>query len=157
MRKKIETHFENIIFASRWLQAPMYLGLIVGLILYTYKFIIELLHLYNNIQESDSTFMMRVLTLVDITMVANLIVMVIIGGYSTFVSKIRRHSQKDKPQWIDKMNAGILKVKFGAALINVAAIHLLQSSIDIDNVSNRTVIWQSIIVFIFTISTVGLY
>jgi len=156
VRKKFENNFENIIFSSRWLQAPMYGGLIIGLLMYVYKFMIELYHMYNHIGESDAAFMMRLLTLVDITMVGNLIVMVIIGGYSTFVSKIRRHSQKDKPQWIDKMNAGVLKVKLGASLIGVSTIHLLQSSVNLGNVSDKVIIWQIAIILVFTISTIGL-
>lgn len=164
-RSLIETRFEDIIFASRWLQAPLYIGLCYGLILYMYKFLIELAHLYKHVQDDESTFMLKMLTLVDITMISNLIVMVIIGGYSTFVSKIRRNNQPDKPQWIDKMNAGVLKVKMGASLIGVSSIHLLQSFVSVANifpatdlpmVSDRTIIWQIIIHIIFVVSTIAL-
>ncbi|MDQ3016411.1 MAG: YqhA family protein, partial [Bacteroidota bacterium] len=87
--KKTENFIENLIFASRWVQAPLYLGLIVGGVLYAYKFVMELIHLCMTIDEiSESALMLGVLTLVDITMVANLMIMVIIGGYSTFVSRI---------------------------------------------------------------------
>ena len=111
MSSKIETAFENIIFTSRWLQAPLYTGLIVGGLLYAYKFIVELLHLCININEiSETALMLGILTLVDITMVANLLIMVIIGGYSTFVSRIDIDKHEDKPEWLQKIDAGTLKV-----------------------------------------------
>lgn len=161
MRKRIEAVFEDIIFASRWIQAPLYVGLVIALTLYSYKFALELIHLVQNTSSLDETaFMLGVLTLVDITMVSNLIVMTIIGGYSTFVSKIRRYAQKDKPQWIDKMNAGILKVKMGASLIGVSSIHLLQTFIQhLNGVTpvNWDMIWGQILIHsIFVLSTIGL-
>src|SRR6188474_875562 len=118
MIKKLESILEGIIFSSRWLQAPLYAGLIVGGILYAYKFIKELIHLCVTITEiTESALMLGVLGLVDITMVANLLIMVIIGGYSTFVSKMNIESHEDRPEWLKKVDAGTLKVKLAGSLV----------------------------------------
>ncbi|MBK8553255.1 MAG: TIGR00645 family protein [Ignavibacteria bacterium] len=157
MQKKIEAVFETIIFASRWIQAPLYAGLIVGGILYAYKFTVELIHLVIHADEiTESQMLLGVLTLVDITMVANLLVMVIIGGYSTFVSKMNIDSHEDKPEWLQKIDAGTLKVKLAASLVGVSGIHLLHIFINIKNQNKEDVMWQVIIHFVFLISTIML-
>ena len=141
MSKQIETAFEKIIFASRWVQAPLYAGLIVGGILYAYKYIIELIHLCLNINEiTETVLMLGILTLVDITMVANLLIMVIIGGYSTFVSRIDIDKHEDKPEWLQKINAGTLKVKLAGSLVGVSGIHLLITFINIKSYESEHVI-----------------
>ena len=105
--KVFENFAERVIFASRWVQALVYFGLIVGSMLYTYKFMIELWHLAFSIDTiSEEFLMLGILTLVDITMVLNLLIMVIIGGYATFVSRINLNNHEDKPDWLDKINAG---------------------------------------------------
>ena len=157
MSNKAETVFERIIFASRWLQAPLYAGLIVGGILYAYKYIIELIHLCVTINEiTESALMLGILTLVDITMVANLLIMVIIGGYSTFVSRIDIDKHEDKPEWLQKIDAGTLKVKLAGALVGISGIHLLITFINIKSYETAHVMWQVIIHVVFLLSSVML-
>src|SRR6187402_1536530 len=157
MSTRTEKIFENIIFAGRWFQAPLYLGLIVGGLLYAYKFTAELIHLCLSINEiSESVLMLGVLTLVDITMVANLLIMVIIGGYSTFVSRIDIEKHEDKPEWLQKVDAGTLKVKLAGSLVGVSGIHLLQTFINIQNHESQHVMWQVIIHIVFLCSSVML-
>ena len=155
MRNKIESVFEKLIFASRWLQAPLYAGLIVGGILYAYKYIIELIHLCKTINElTETALMLGILTLVDITMVANLLIMVIIGGYSTFVSRLDIDKHEDKPEWLQKIDAGTLKVKLAGSLVGVSGIHLLITFINIKSYESEHVMWQVIIHVVFLISSV---
>ena len=157
MSKKAESIFEKIIFASRWLQAPLYAGLIIGGVLYAYKFIAELVHLCMTIDQiTETTLMLGVLTLVDITMVANLLIMVIIGGYSTFVSRIDIDTHEDKPEWLQKVDAGTLKVKLAGSLVGVSGIHLLQTFINVKNHEMEHVMWQVIIHVVFLFSSVML-
>ena len=157
MGKKIEEILEGLIFSSRWLQAPLYAGLIVGGLLYAYKFIKELLHLCATITEiTESALMLGVLGLVDITMVANLLIMVIIGGYSTFVSKMNIESHEDRPEWLKKVDAGTLKVKLAGSLIGVSGIHLLKTFINIENQDIERVKWQVVIHLVFLVSSVML-
>jgi len=157
MSNKIETGFEKIIFASRWLQAPLYIGLIVGGVLYTYKFLIELIHLCVNINEiTETVLMLGVLTLVDITMVANLLIMVIIGGYSTFVSRMDIDKHEDKPEWLQKIDAGTLKIKLSGSLVGVSGIHLLQVFINIKNHESEHIMWLVIIHVVFLLSSIML-
>lgn len=155
MLNKTESFFEKIIFASRWIQAPLYFGLIIGGILYAYKFVIELLHLCTTINEiSETALMLGILTLVDITMVGNLLTMVIIGGYSTFVSRLDIDAHEDKPEWLQKINAGTLKVKLAGSLIGVSGIHLLITFINIKSYESEDVMWQVIIHMVFLLSSV---
>ena len=157
MSNKVETVFEKIIFASRWLQAPLYAGLIVGGVLYAYKFLIELIHLCATINEiTETALMLGVLTLVDITMVANLIIMVIIGGYSTFVSRMDIDKHEDKPEWLQKIDAGTLKIKLAGSLVGVSGIHLLQVFINIKNHESEHVMWMVIIHVVFLLSSIML-
>jgi uncharacterized protein (TIGR00645 family) len=154
---KVESLFEKIIFGSRWLQAPLYGGLIIGGVLYAYKFVIELIHLCVTIEEiTEAALMLGVLTLVDITMVANLLIMVIIGGYTTFVSQIDIEKHPDKPEWLQKVDAGTLKVKLAGSLVGVSGIHLLQIFINIENKDPEDVKWQVIIHIVFLISSLAL-
>ena len=157
MSNKVETVFEKIIFASRWLQAPLYAGLIVGGVLYAYKFLIELIHLCATINEiTETALMLGVLTLVDITMVANLIIMVIIGGYTTFVSRMDIDKHEDKPEWLQKIDAGTLKIKLAGSLVGVSGIHLLQVFINIKNHESEHVMWMVIIHVVFLLSSIML-
>ncbi len=155
--KTLEGFFEKIIFASRWFQAPMYLGLIVAGVLYAYKFLVELVHLVAHVQEiTEEHLMLGVLTLVDITMVANLLVMVIIGGYATFVSRLDIASHVDRPDWLQKVDAGTLKVKLATALVGISGIHLLKSFINIKEQPVESVKWQIIIHVVFLASSIML-
>lgn len=155
--KSVESLFEKIIFSSRWFQAPLYGGLIVAGVLYSYKFLVELVHLVTTINEiSEEVLMLGVLTLVDITMVANLLIMVIIGGYATFVSRLELSNHPDKPDWLEKIDAGTLKVKLATALVGISGIHLLKTFINVKEKSSEQVMWQVIIHVVFLVSAVML-
>lgn len=157
MRKQIESSMEFLIFSSRWFQAPLYIGLIIAGLLYAYKFILELIHLVATINSiSEEVLMLGVLTLVDITMVANLLVMVIIGGYATFVSRMDLQGHPDKPDWLDKIDAGALKVKLATALVGISGIHLLKSFINIKEKETDQIMWQVIIHVVFLLSSLML-
>lgn len=157
MKKHFENAMEGIIFSSRWFQAPLYLGLIVAGVLYAYKFMIELIHLATSVNAiTEEVLMLGVLTLVDITMVANLLVMVIIGGYATFVSRIDLQGHPDKPDWLDKIDAGALKVKLATALVGISGIHLLKAFINIKEKTSEQIMWQVIIHVVFLLSSIML-
>ena len=124
-----------LIFSSRWLQAPLYLGLIVAQAVYVYHFGIELVHLVSgaaNIGEAE--IMLIVLGLIDVVMIANLLVMVIIGGYETFVSRLNLKEHPDQPEWLSHVNAATMKIKLSMALIGISSIHLLKTFIEVTNV-----------------------
>ena len=145
----------RIIFFSRWTQLPMYLGLIVAQMVYVYKFLVELTHLVTgtatgSLDETD--IMLIVLGLVDIVMIANLLIMIIIGGYDIFVSRVELKGHPDQPEWLDHVNAGVLKVKLSMAIISISSIHLLTSFMDMSKVSNRDLIAQASIHVVFLIS-----
>ncbi|MBH0182105.1 MAG: TIGR00645 family protein, partial [Nitrospira sp.] len=128
----IERTFEYAVFASRWIQAPLYGGLIVVELLYAYKFLIELWEIVLHINKMDETvFMLGVLGLIDVTMVANLLTMVIIGGYATFVSKLDLDSHPDRPDWLTHVDPGTIKIKLAASLIGISSIHLLKAFVDV--------------------------
>lgn len=155
--KKLESLFEEIIFSSRWVQAPIYGGLIVGAVLYAYKFLVELIHLCATVGSiKEEVLMLGILTLVDISMVLNLLVMVIIGGYATFVSRMHLENHEDRPDWLEKIDAGTLKVKLAGALVGISGIHLLKSFIDISKKDFEQVKWQIVIHIVFLFSTLML-
>lgn len=142
----IEHAFEMVIFSSRWIQAPLYAGLIVAEVLYAWKFLTELWHMIHDIGElTETVFMLGILTLVDITMVANLLTMVVIGGYATFVSKLSLESHPDRPDWLSHVDPGTIKVKLAASLIGISSIHLLKAFVNVANVSAEHIQWQIII------------
>ncbi|WP_321876210.1 TIGR00645 family protein [Paraburkholderia bannensis] len=143
----------SIIFMSRWLQVPLYLGLIVGQTVYCVLFIKEVWHLVTHAMSLDETsIMLAVLGLIDVVMISNLLIMVIVGGYETFVSRMGLEGHPDEPEWLDHVNAGVLKVKLAMALISISSIHLLKTFINPDAVSERTVIWQVAIHIAFLLS-----
>lgn len=132
LNKAIEGTVESLVFFSRWLQAPIYLGLIIGSGLYVYKFMEELAVLAQNlISWTETEVMLGVLGLIDISMVMNLLVIVIIGGYSIFTSRIDFDEQEDRPHWIDHLDADRLKVKLATSLASISGVHLLKTFIDI--------------------------
>lgn len=135
--------FSYVIFASRWLQLPIYLGLIVVQVLYAYKFLKSLQHLVFNLDEMNETsIMLAVLGLIDIVMIANLLVMVVIGGYEIFVSKLNTKGHPDQPEWLKHVNATVLKVKLAMSIISISSIHLLQTFINAGNLSEQQLKWQ---------------
>jgi uncharacterized protein (TIGR00645 family) len=128
----IEYTIEYLIFVSRWLQAPVYLGLMVGSGLYVFKFMQELAVMVRGLDSfTEVEMMLGVLGLIDISMVMNLLIIVIIGGYSIFTSKIDFDDMEDRPQWIDNPDADRLKVKLSTSLASISGVHLLKTFIDI--------------------------
>jgi uncharacterized protein (TIGR00645 family) len=153
--KTVEKKIEQFIFFSRWLQMPVYLGLIVASLLYAIKFMVQLWHLITNFTVlNDNTIMLSVLGLIDISMVINLLVVVFIGGYWTFVSKIEFDSHTDKPDWLTKINASTLKIKLIISLVSISGVHLLKTFVDIHNVPLQDALLQIGIHLIFLISAV---
>jgi uncharacterized protein (TIGR00645 family) len=140
---RIEQGFEVVVFASRWIQAPLYAGLIAAELLYAYKFLTELTEMVLHIgQLSETIFMLGVLSLIDITMVANLLTMVVIGGYATFVSKLDLEGHRDRPDWLSHVDPGTIKVKLAASLIGISSIHLLKAFVNVSNVPPEHIKWQ---------------
>ena len=121
-----------LIFSSRWLQLPLYLGLIVAQGVYVVLFVKELWHLVHDaIASASRTIMLIVLGLIDVVMISNLLMMVIVGGYETFVSRMRLEGHPDQPEWLSHVNASVLKVKLAMAIIGISSIHLLKSFIEV--------------------------
>jgi uncharacterized protein (TIGR00645 family) len=178
----------NLIFLSRWLQAPLYLGLIVAQCVYVWRFFVELWHLiafallghpppagmgvgevpataaeagaHSAVMASttgtETYVMLIVLGLIDVVMIANLLIMVIVGGYETFVSRLNLQNHPDQPEWLSHVNAGILKVKLAMALIGISSIHLLKTFINAPHMKDSTMLWQVVIHLTFVGSAVAL-
>jgi len=169
----------KLIFASRWLQLPLYLGLIAAQGIYVYHFWVELLHLieaafgdqdalnalvasigYKSDVElsslSETVIMLVVLALIDVVMISNLLIMVIVGGYETFVSRMGLESHPDQPEWLSHVNASVLKVKLGTAIIGISSIHLLKTFINAANYDEKVLMWQTIIHVAFLLSAMAI-
>lgn len=160
----------SFIFLSRWLQAPLYLGLIVAQAVYVYRFLLELWHLIGfalfnhaapasipkDVVDPEMIVMLTVLGLIDVVMIANLLIMVIVGGYETFVSRLQLKGHPDQPEWLSHVNAGILKVKLGTALIGISSIHLLKTFINAGSLDTKLMLWQVIIHVTFVLSALAL-
>lgn len=143
---QIKKRIGDVIFMGRWLQLPLYLGLILILAAYVYRFINELCSLLMHINGVDDThIMLGVLDLIDVVMIANLLIMVVMGGYETFVSHLDLEHHPDNPEWLDHLDAGAMKIKLALALIGISSIHLLRTFIDPTKLSNDTIMWQVII------------
>lgn len=139
VNRVVENIIEYMVFASRWIQAPVYLGLIIGSLAYVFKFMEELSSLVRNLDDfTEVQVMLSVLGLIDISMVMNLLVIVIIGGYSIFTSRIDFDQQEDRPHWIDHLDADRLKVKLATSLASISGVHLLKTFIDIHSETNTT-------------------
>ncbi|PTQ10837.1 TIGR00645 family protein [Sphingomonas oleivorans] len=153
-----------LIFGSRWLQLPLYLGLIVAQGVYMFLFLKELWHLVLHARDfGEQQIMLVVLGLIDVVMISNLLVMVIVGGYETFVSRLRLENHPDQPEWLSHVNAGVLKVKLAMAIIGISSIHLLRTFIEAGNIGTATarvvttgVMWQTAIHLVFIISAIGI-
>jgi uncharacterized protein (TIGR00645 family) len=157
-----------LIFSSRWLQLPLYVGLIVAQFVYVYLFVKELHHLIMHAWEfSEQQIMLVVLGLIDVVMISNLLVMVIVGGYETFVSRLRLEKHPDNPEWLSHVNSGILKVKLAMAIIGISSIHLLRTFIEAGAIglpavpgravmTEAAVMWQTIIHMAFIASAIGI-
>ena len=147
---------ERFIFWSRWLQAPLYVGLIIAQGVYVYQFMHELVHLVSKAGSlTEVEVMLIVLGLIDVVMIANLLIMVIIGGYETFVSKLDLEGNPDQPEWLSHVNAGVLKVKLAVALISISSIHLLRTFINAAQLEDRVIIAQIAIHASFLVSAIA--
>ena len=170
----------KLIFASRWLQLPLYLGLIVAQCVYVFHFWVELTHLieavFGNKESLDSlvksigykadadwvpklnetVIMLVVLGLIDVVMISNLLIMVIVGGYETFVSRMNLENHPDQPEWLSHVNASVLKVKLATAIIGISSIHLLKTFINAENYSEKTLLWQTLIHIAFLLSALAI-
>jgi len=148
---------EYFIFWSRWLQAPLYLGLIAAQVVYVYQFMHELAILVSKAGTlSESEVMLIVLGLIDVVMIANLLIMVIIGGYETFVSRLNLEGHPDQPEWLSHVNAGVLKVKLAIALISISSIHLLRTFINAPHTEDRVIVAQVAIHVSFLLSAIAI-
>lgn len=153
-----------LVFSSRWLQVPLYLGLIVAQMVYVGLFLKELWHLVSHATSfGEQQIMLMVLGLIDVVMISNLLVMVIVGGYETFVSRLGLNGHPDEPEWLSHVNAGVLKVKLAMAIIGISSIHLLKTFIAAGNLGSpgatlteAGVMWQTIIHTIFILSALGI-
>jgi len=158
------TMLASLIFGSRWLQVPLYLGLIVAQAVYVFLFLKELVHLVSHATSfGEQEIMLIVLGLIDVVMISNLLVMVIVGGYETFVSRLRLDGHPDQPEWLDHVNASVLKIKLAMAIIGISSIHLLKTFIEAGNIGQQgakltepAVMWQTIIHIVFILSAVGI-
>ncbi|MDP9933521.1 YqhA family protein [Variovorax paradoxus] len=169
----------KLIFASRWLQLPLYLGLIVAQAVYVVHFLVELLHLVEAAFGSkdalqalitsigykttapvgtlnETVIMLVVLALIDVVMISNLLIMVIVGGYETFVSRMDLEGHRDQPEWLSHVNASVLKVKLATAIIGISSIHLLKTFINADNYTDRVLIAQTVIHIAFLFSAMAI-
>ena len=169
----------KIIFASRWLQLPLYLGLIAAQAVYVVHFLVELKHLiaaaFGSVPDlqalissigykttvpltslNETIIMLVVLALIDVVMISNLLIMVIVGGYATFVSRMDLDGHPDQPEWLSHVNASVLKVKLATAIIGISSIHLLKTFINADNYTDRVLIAQTVIHIAFLLSAIAI-
>ena len=169
----------NLIFASRWLQLPLYLGLILAQAVYVWHFWVELVDLIGAAMGNrtalehiltavavdgapkptklnESTIMLVVLGLIDVVMISNLLIMVIVGGYETFVSRMNLEKHPDQPEWLSHVNASVLKVKLATAIIGISSIHLLKTFINAAAYDEKTLIAQTGIHIAFLLSAMAI-
>ncbi len=169
----------SLIFASRWLQLPLYLGLIVAQAVYVAHFLVELWHLVEAAfgdshalealvagigyksdapvtQLNETVIMLVVLALIDVVMISNLLIMVIVGGYETFVSRLDLGDHPDQPEWLNHVNASVLKVKLAMSIIGISSIHLLKTFINADNYTDKVLIAQTVIHAVFLLSAMAI-
>lgn len=147
----------TILFGSRWLQMPLYLGLIVAQAVYVFLFWQELVHLVQETPHlTEEKIMLIVLGLIDVVMISNLLIMVIVGGYETFVSRLGLEGHPDEPDWLSHVNANVLKVKLATAIIGISSIHLLKTFINAPNLDEKTLLWQVTIHMAFVLSAIGI-
>ena len=136
---------ESLMFAARWLQLPLYLGLIIALGAYTYEFFIHLWEVIELIvvnRSPERHVILEVLDLIDIVMVANLMVMVIVGGYESFVSRLNLDDHPDQPEWLAHVNPGSLKIKLAISIVTIGAVHLLATFVNADQIAMETILMQ---------------
>jgi len=146
-----------LLFGSRWLQLPLYVGLIVAQVVYVIQFMAELKHLILEVAKfNEITIMLTVLGLIDVVMISNLLIMVIVGGYETFVSRMNLQGHPDQPEWLSHVNASVLKVKLATAIIGISSIHLLKTFINAASYDEKTIYAQVGIHITFLLSAMAI-
>lgn len=153
--KKLENGIEKTIFASRWLLAPFYFGLMLGVLILLIKFVKSMIGVLSGLGSmSDSDIVISVLTLVDITLLANLLIIIIFSGYESFVSKIEVDGHEDRPDWMGKVGFSTLKIKLIGSIVAISAIELLAVFVNINQYTDKQIMWKVIIHVTFVISGV---
>ena len=151
----IEKTAENLLYASRWLLAPIYMGLSIGLLLLGIKFFQEVIHVFPLIlAKSEADVVLLILSLIDLSLVGGLLVMVMLSGYENFVSSIDLDEGKEKLSWLGKMDAGSLKQKVAASIVAISSIHLLKVFMNAEAIDNDKLMWYVLIHLTFVLSAV---
>ena len=153
----MERFVESVFYASRWLLAPIYIGLSLGLILLSLKFFQEVLHVFPLVfSATEAELVLVVLSLIDLALVGGLLVMVMFSGYENFVSSIDLSDKADKLSWLGKLDSGSLKQKVAASIVAISSIHLLKKFMDIEVIDNEKLKWYVIIHIVFVLSAIGM-
>jgi uncharacterized protein (TIGR00645 family) len=153
----MEKIVESIFYASRWLLAPVYFGLSLGLILLAVKFFQEVFHVLPLVfASSEAELVLVVLSLIDLSLVGGLLVMVMFSGYENFVSQIDLKDTSQKLSWLGKLDSGSLKQKVAASIVAISSIHLLKVFMNAPNVANDKLMWYVIIHMTFVLSAIGM-
>lgn len=151
----MESAIEKTLYAMRWLLAPIYLGLGLALLALGVKFFQEVYHVFGHILAlSESDLVLTILALVDMSLVASLLVMVMFSGYENFVSQINIEESQDKLNWLGKLDAGTLKLKVAASIVAISSIHLLRAFMNAQQIPNDKLMWYAIIHMVFVFSAV---
>jgi len=154
---KLEARFEALLYAARWLLAPLYLGLSLALLLLFIKFFQEALHFFPIIlSTTESDMVLVILSLVDMALVGGLIVMVMLSGYENFVSQINISEGGEKLSWLGKLDSGSLKQKVAASIVAISSIHLLQKFMNAEQITNDKLMWYVILHLTFVLSAIGM-
>jgi uncharacterized protein (TIGR00645 family) len=155
LTEKIEHVLETLLFASRWILAPFYLGLAVSLIVLLIKFAAELVHMATHaFTSTESDVILGVLALVDLTLTGSLLVIVIFSGYENFVSKIDHSGHRDWPEWMGTIDFSGLKLKLLSSIVAISAIQLLKQFMSIQKVPDREIFWLVVVHVVFVVSSV---
>ncbi len=157
MLEKIEDSLEKIMYASRWILAPIYVGMSFGLVALFLKFFEELYHLLPHLLDiSEDTLVLKLLTLIDLSLVGSLIVIVMFSGYENFVSRLNLSDSTEKLNWLGTHDYGSLKIKLASSIVAISSIHLLKVFMNVENVSNDKILWYVIIHMSLVVSAIML-
>ena len=153
----MERLFEKLLYASRWLLAPVYIGLSLAIVLIAIKFFQELIHVIPALMSmKEADLVLLSLTLIDIALVGGLLVMVMFSGYENFVSQIDLEEEDDKLAWLGKLDTGSLKQKVAASIVAISSIHLLKAFMNVEKIPNEKLMWYVIIHLTFVLSAMGM-
>ena len=154
MFKSLENFIENVMFASRWLLAPFYFGLIISLFFLLIVFIKEIVHFTLNFSTNETELILFILTLIDLSFAGNLLIIVIFSGYENFVSKINVKNHEDKPEWMGTVDFGGLKLKLVSSIVAISGIHLLKIFFGLENYTENEILLFIALHFTFVVSGV---